>query len=204
MATTVLIDNCVWDLLWRRGVQLRDEQGGDLTFTVSPYGTQEIPPADHPNTKARAVGDYAREQLAELRAQEATWFCFGDLDDPTAGSGGFGDLQDDGTVVGGGFLTSVEGQDFRNANQHRIGGDSGTKVMKSGLPKNQTDVDYGEWSFGLPVVTLNAKDYKGAGKVIDLSGWSTGSFGDFIRSHLAAPAGTAFGRGRFGPCTPKP
>ena len=184
MLTTVLIDNCVWDLLWEKDVQLRHEQGSDLTFAVSPYGTQEIPPSDHPSEKARQVGNYARAQLAELDAQEVNWFRMSNIGDPADGKGGFGDLQADGTVVGGGYLTSVEGMEYREANQHRIGAPSGTKVKKSGLPGNETDIDYGEWSFGLPVVTLNVKDYKNAGTVIDLSTWQEGGFGDFIRAHL--------------------
>lgn len=184
MRTTVLIDNCVWDCLWERGVQLRHEQGSDLTFAVSPFGTKEIPPADHSDDKARKVGKYAREQLAELDALEVGWLQLSDVNAPSEGSGGLGDLQADGTLAGGGYVTSIEGQEYQKANRHRIGGVTGAKLQKSGLLSNETDVDYGEWSFGLPVVTLNPKDFKGAGAVIDLSGWLEGGFGDYIRAQL--------------------
>lgn len=187
MRTPILIDNCVWDLLWNRQVELLEEQGTDLAFRVSPYGTQEIPAEDHPCEKSRLVGIYARDQLAKLGQSTVQWFACSDLDDPNlAGLGGLGDLQLDGSVVGGGYLGTVEGQDYREANQHRVGGQSGTKIRKSGLLHNQTDVDYGEWSFGMPVVTLNVKDYRGAGTVVDLRSWAVGGFGDFIRSVLTA------------------
>lgn len=184
MRTTVLIDNCVWDLLWERSVNLRQEKGIDLAFSLSPLGTQEIPGDDHPDERARKVGAYARGQLAEMNAHEVEWFCMSDVGDQAVGRGGLGGLQPDGLVAGGGYFTSVEGREYREANQHRIGGATGTKRKKSGLLSNETDVDYGEWSFGLPVVTLNHKDYKGSGTVIDLREWRDGGFGDFIRAQL--------------------
>jgi hypothetical protein len=52
------------------------------------------------------------------------------------------------------------------------------------LLSNETDVDYGEWTFGLPIVTMNAKDFRGSGTVIHLEKWEHGSFGDFVRACL--------------------
>ncbi|OBS35395.1 hypothetical protein [Pseudomonas syringae] len=181
---TVLIDNCAWDRLWQRNVHLPDEQGLDLRFSVSSFGLIEIPSGEHPSEKARAVGAYAREQLAFLEAEQVVWFGFQDEGKSNSRVGGFGDLQPDGTVLGGGFLTSVEGRDYRQKNESRIGGETGSKVKKSGLLSNETDVDYGEWSFGLPVATMNVKDFKGAGTIIDLEKWHDGSFGDFVRACL--------------------
>ena len=181
---TVLIDNCAWDRLWERNVHLPDEQGNDLHFSVSNLGLIEIPSIDHSSEKAIAVGLYARNQLAQLESQPVVWFGFQAEDGKESGIGGFGDLQPDGSVVGGGFLTSVEGREYRQANESRIGGMTGTKLKKSGLLSNETDVDYGEWSFGLPIVTMNAKDFRGAGTVIHLEKWEHGSFGDFVRACL--------------------
>lgn len=181
---TVLIDNCAWDRLWERSVHLPDEQGNDLKFSVSNFGLIEIPSDEHPCEKARAVGAYARGQLAQLEAGQVVWFGFQSEGRQESGTGGLGDLQPDGSVAGGGYLTSVDGRDYRQANESRIGGVTGTKVKKSGLLSNETDVDYGEWSFGLPVVTMNGKDFKGAGTIIHLEKWEHGSFGDFVRTWL--------------------
>lgn len=184
---TVLLDNCAWDKLRNRGVDLVSEQGNDLFFTTSVYGLQEIPPADHEREDARATSAYAHDQLESLKALPVEWFGLGDANCERQDGAGFGDLLPDGTVSGGGYLTSVEGRAyFHDDSKHKkIGGESGVKPKGSGLLSNLTDVDYGEWSMGIPVVTGNAKDFKNAGKVIDLSGWVAGTFGDFVRSELA-------------------
>lgn len=175
----VLLDNCVWNLLYERKVDLLVEQADDLEFNVSDLGWLEIPSPDH---TAAAVGDYARDQLARLGKAPATWFAF--AGHPRAA--GFGDLQPDGSVVGGGYLASVEGQAYKDDDSlHRkVGGITGDKPAKSGLLKNETDVDYGDWSFSAPVVTDNIKDFKNAGRVIPLSAWTSGNFGDFVRANL--------------------
>lgn len=180
----VLIDNCAWDILESRGVNLVDERGDDLQFTVSDFGMIEIPADTHPSEDAQRVGKYARAQLAALEAEPAVWFQLQDIDDPTPSGGGFGELQPDGSVQGGGFLTSIEGQAYADANKHRIGGTSGEKRMGSGLLKHQTDIDYGEWSVGLLVITANPKDFKAGAKAVDIRTWESGSFGDFVRQAL--------------------
>lgn len=131
LLTTVLIDNCVWDRLWERNVQLGHEQGNDLAFAVSRLGMLEIPLDNHPNEKARQVGLYALAQLAELDAQVVNWLRLLDLDATGESSSVLGDLQADGIIAGGGYLTSLEGQEYREANQHHIGGASGSKRQKS-------------------------------------------------------------------------
>lgn len=178
---TVLIDNCAWDILERRQVDLVKERGEDLDFTVSALGLIEIPPGSHPSGDARRVGEYARGQLIALKARPAVWFRFKDIDDPSTGDGGLGELQSDGSVKGGGFLTSVEGQTYADANKHRIGGSGGVKRMGSGLLKHQTDIDYGEWTAGLLLVTANLKDFKAGATAVDIRTWTSGSFGDFVR-----------------------
>jgi len=183
---TVLIDNCAWDILESRGVRLVAERGGDLNFTVSDLGWIEIPADSHPSEDAQRVGAYARAQLAALEAEPAVWFQFGG--DGT-GSGGFGELQPDGSVKGGGYLTSVEGRAYAVENGHRIGGVSGMKRTGSGLLKHQTDIDYGEWSTGLLVVTANPKDFKAGANAADIRSWVSGSFGDFVRQALSSRAG---------------
>lgn len=184
--TTILIDNCAWDELLRRGVDLTHEQGSDLLFSMSRYGQQEIPSPDHERAEARATSAYVHGQIEALDMKPVEWLVLGDLDSDTVKGAGLGDLQPDGTVSGGGYLTSVEGRDFVNddTKHEKIGGKSGTKRKGSGLLSSQTDVDYGEWSMGLPVVTLNIRDFKHAGKIIDLNGWEDGTFGDFIRRAL--------------------
>lgn len=182
---TVLIDNCAWDILESRGVELVDECGEDLQFTVSDLGLIEIPADSHPSEDAQRVGKYARAQLAALEAEPAVWFQLKDINDPTPSGGGIGELQPDGSVRGGGFLTSIEGQAYADANEHRIGGNSGAKRMGSGLLKHQTDIDYGEWSAGLLVITANPKDFKAGAKAVDIRTWESGSFGDFVRQVLA-------------------
>ncbi|HCT5750009.1 MULTISPECIES: hypothetical protein [Pseudomonas] len=182
---TVLIDNCAWDILESRGVVLVDECGEDLQFTVSDLGLIEIPAGSHPSEDAQRVGKYARAQLAALEAEPAVWFQFRDINAPAPSGGGFGELQTDGSVTGGGFLTSVEGRAYADANEHRIGGASGVKRMGSGLLKHQTDIDYGEWSAGLLVITANPKDFKAGAKALDIRTWGAGSFGDFVRKALA-------------------
>jgi len=182
---TVLIDNCTWDILESRCVDLVDKRGEDLQFTVSDLGLIEIPADSHSSEDAQRVGKYARAQLAALEAEPAVWFQLKDIDDPTPSGGGFGELQPDGSVKGGGFLTSIEGQTYADANKHRIGGTSGVKRMGSGLLKHQTDIDYGEWSAGLLVITANPKDFKAGAKAVDIRTWESGSFGDFVRQALA-------------------
>ncbi|WP_152031515.1 hypothetical protein [Pseudomonas putida] len=189
MATksTVLIDNCAWDELMRRGVDLREEQATDLEFNISLNGSLEIPSEDHERSEARATGNYIREQMKAVDMKPAQWLVLGDLGSDCNQCAGLGDMMPDGNVVGGGYMTSVEGRDFANddTKHKKVGGESGTKRQGSGLLKNQTDVDYGEWSMEITVVTLNTKDFRHAGKIIDLSEWNDGSFGDFIRSKLA-------------------
>lgn len=181
---TVLIDNCAWDILESRGVELVDERGEDLQFTVSDLGLIEIPEGSHLNEDAQRVGKYARAQLAALKANPAVWFQLKDIDDPTPSGGGFGELQPDDSVKDGAFLTSVEGRAYADTNKHRIGGTSGVKRMGSGLLKHQTDIDYGEWSAGLLVITANPRDFKAGAKVVDVRTWVSGSFGDFVRQAL--------------------
>lgn len=182
---TILIDNCAWNILESRGVVLVDECGEDLQFTVSDLGLIEIPAGSHPSKDAQRVGKYARAQLAALEAEPAAWFQFRDINALAPSGGGFGELQTDGSVTGGGFLTSVEGRAYADANEHRIGGTSGVKRMGSGLLKHQTDIDYGEWSAGLLVITANPKDFKAGAKALDIRTWEAGSFGDFVRKALA-------------------
>jgi hypothetical protein len=182
---TVLIDNCAWDILESRGVDLVNERGDDLQFTVSNLGLIEIPSEDHPNEDAQRVGQYARAQLAALEAEPAVWFQLKDVDDPTPSGVGFGELQPDGSVKGGAFLTSIEGRAYADTNEHRIGGASGVKRTGSGLLKHQTDIDYGEWSAGLLVITANPKDFKTGAKAVDIRTWVSGRFGDFVRQALS-------------------
>lgn len=187
MRTKVLIDNCTWDRLWERAVSLKDEAGDDLEFAISEYGEMEIPSADHPSEKARAVSEYVSRQRSEIDV--AKWFSFGSLDSDASSKSvgsGFGTLLPNGSVSGGGYVSSVEGRAFTEANKHRIGGVTGSKLQKSGLLKNQTDIDYGEWAHGLYVVTLNIKDFSqvGSGKVINLEEWKEGLFGDFVREKI--------------------
>lgn len=184
--TTVLIDNCAWDELGRRGVDLTREQGSDLLFSMSAYGQQEIPSPDHERAEARATSAYVHGQIEALEMKPVEWLVLRDVDSDPANGAGLADLQPDGTVSGGGYVTSVEGREYVNddTKHKKVGGISGTKRKGSGLLSNQTDVDYGEWSMGLPVVTLNIGDFMHAGKVIDLNGWTAGSFGDFIRREL--------------------
>lgn len=181
----VLIDNCAWDELMRRGVDLALEQGADLQFSISIYGHQEIPPADHEREEARATGQYIREQMNAAKIQPAQWFALGDLESETAGAG-LGSLEPDGSVTGGGYMTSVQGRAFVSdeKSHKKIGGASGTKRQGSGLLKNQTDVDYGEWAFSVPLVTLNIKDFHNSIMIIDLNMWTSGNFGEFIRNEL--------------------
>lgn len=181
---TVLIDNCSWDILESRNVDLVDERGEDLHFTVSDLGLIEIPADSHTDQKAQRVGKYARAQLDALKAEPAVWFQLGDIDDPTPRGGGLGDLQPDGSVKGGGFLTSIEGRTYAEAHKHRIGGASGVKRTNSGLLKDQTDIDYGEWSVGLLVITANPKDFKAGTSAVDIRTWESGRFGDFVRLAL--------------------
>lgn len=182
---TVLIDNCAWDVLESLGVDLVNERGEDLQFTVSDLGLMEIPADTHPNEKSQRVGQYARAQLEALEAEPAVWFQLKDTEDHIPSGSGFGDLQPDGSVKGGGFLTSIEGRTYADANQSRIGGDSGVKRTGSGLLKHQTDIDYGEWSSGLLVITANPRDFKAGTKVVDIRGWVSGNFGDFVRQALS-------------------
>lgn len=177
----ILIDNCAWDVLEGRGVDLVDERGDDLQFTVSELGLAEIPDDSHPNEDARRVGRYARAQLAALEAEPVVWFRFGNVNDPSSGSGGFGDLQADGSIRGGGHLSSVEGRCYADANKHRLGGTSGEKRTGSGLLKNQTDIDYGELSAGHLVITANPKDFKDGARAVDICTWGSERFGDFVR-----------------------
>lgn len=181
----VLIDNCAWDILESRGVDLVHESGEDLQFAVSDLGLIEIPANSHPSEDAQRVGKYARAQLEALEAEPAVWFQLKDIDDLTPSGGGLGELQPDGSVKGGGFLTSIEGRAYADANKHRIGGATGVKRMGSGLLKNQTDIDYGEWSVGLLVITANPKDFKDGAEAVDIGAWESGSFGDFVRRALA-------------------
>lgn len=157
-----MIDNCVWDVLRKREVDLTREQGSDLLFSFSSYGLQEIPPLDHERAEARATSVYAREQIQALKMEPVEWHMLRDLSSHSDHRTGFGDLQPDGSVSGGGHLTSVEGREYVNdsTRHEKIGGASGTKTTGSGLPKNQTDVDYGEWSMWIPVVTVNVRDLK--------------------------------------------
>ncbi|WP_247258082.1 hypothetical protein [Pseudomonas moorei] len=182
----VLLDNCVWDLLMAKEVDLLVEQGEDLSFRISDLGEIEIPDAEHEREKARAVGVYARSQMARLGAEPVQWFSFAGDQESSRGTSGLGDLIPDGTIVGGGFLADLDGQAYSaDSGLHkRVGGASGVARTNSGLLKNQTDVDYGEWSFGLPVVTANPKDFKNAGRIIRMDGWTSGGFGDFVRREL--------------------
>jgi hypothetical protein len=70
---TVLVDNCVWDILESLRVDLVNERGEDLQFTVSALGLIEIPADSHPNEGAQRVGKYARTQLAALEAEPAVF-----------------------------------------------------------------------------------------------------------------------------------
>ena len=181
----VLIDNCAWDILESRGVDLVKERGEELQFTVSNLGLIEIPQDSHLSEDAQRVGKYARAQLAALAAEPAVWLSLKDLDDPSNTGGGLGELQSDGSVTGGGYLTSVEGRAYAEANKHRIGGSSGVKRTGSGLLKHQTDIDYGEWSASTLVITANLKDFKAGAAALDIRTWTLGSFGDFVRQALA-------------------
>ncbi len=185
LRATVLIDNCAWDILESRGVDLLEERGENLQFTVSDLGLIEIPADSHPSESAQRVGQYTRAQLAALETNPAVWFQLKDFDDPTPSGDGFGELRPDGSVQGGAFLTSVEGRAYAVANEHRIGGASGVKMTGSGLLKHQTDIDYGEWSAGLLVITANPKDFKAGAQAVDIRTWVSGSFGDFVRQALS-------------------
>ncbi|MBE7375076.1 hypothetical protein [Pseudomonas lopnurensis] len=66
LRATVLIDNCAWDILESRGVDLLEERGENLQFTVSDLGLIEIPADSHPSESAQRVGQYTRAQLAAL------------------------------------------------------------------------------------------------------------------------------------------
>lgn len=185
---TVLLDNNAWDFLRDRQVDLRAEAGTDLHFTISRLGEIEIPSKGHTSADARATNAYATEQMANLAATPVEWFVLGDLNDPDAGSGGFGDLQPNGEVIGGGYIGSLEGLAYAadDSKHKKLGGSSGTATRPTGLLQNQTDIDYGQWAMDIPVVTKNIKDFKHARLVIDLNKWVTGSFGDFIRTEIAA------------------
>jgi hypothetical protein len=184
----VLIDNCVLNFLHARNVDLLAEQGDDLTFNVSDLGWLEIPKFDTDKLEAREVGEYARDQLARLQAEPVQWFTFGDLDNPSAGKGGYGELMPDGTVKGGGYLGDLAGKIYReDPTQHKkIGGESGTKRTNSGLLRNETDVDYGEWAMNFPVVTDNGRDFKKFKNVIMIRDWGDVPFGIFIRQKLTS------------------
>lgn len=95
-----------------RQVDLRAEAGTDLHFTISRLGEIEIPSKGHTSADARATNAYATEQMAKLAATPVEWFVPGDLNDPDAGSGGVGDLQPNGEVIGGGYIGSLEGQAY--------------------------------------------------------------------------------------------
>lgn len=181
----VLIDHCAWDVLESLGVDLVNERRDDLQFTVSDLGLIEIPTDSRPAEGVRRVGKYARAQLAALGAEPAVWFQLRNVDEPISGGVGFVELQPDGSVREGGALTSVEGRTYVDANEHRIGGASGVKRTGSGLRKNQTDIDYGEWSAGLLVITANSKDFKAGARFVDIRTWVSGSFGDFVRHALS-------------------
>lgn len=124
----VLLDNNAWDFLKDRQVDLRAEAGADMHFTISRLGEMEIPPKGHTSADARATNAYATEQLANLAATPVEWFVLGDLNDPNAGSGGFGDLQSNGEVIGGGYIGSLEGQAYvaDDSKHKKLGGTSGT------------------------------------------------------------------------------
>ncbi|WP_263261888.1 hypothetical protein [Pseudomonas sp. RIT-PI-S] len=182
----VLLDNNVWDILRKKGCDLLVEAGSDLDFRVSDLGIIEVPSPDHARAEAVATGIYAREQLERLASRPVEWFRLSD-GEARQGGGGLGDLQSDGTVLGGGFLTSVEGRDFiEDPTRHKkVGGETGESLRPTGLLQNQTDVDYGEWSMAFPLVTRNVKDFKRAGRIIDISFWTKGGFGDFVRGQLS-------------------
>ncbi|MCQ4314495.1 hypothetical protein EA797_04585 [Stutzerimonas zhaodongensis] len=182
----VLIDNCVFDRLKERGVDLKAESGTDLDFRISAFGELEIPSVMHDRQDARETGKYVVEQLDNLGQPPVRWFGFAG-DDVPGGRGGLGDLAPDGTLSGGGFLSSIEGLDFlADPERHKaIGGMTGTRVRPTGLLANQTDTDYGVWSINFPLVTDNPKDFKRAGKVIPFAEWTEGAFGDFIRQSIA-------------------
>ncbi|HBN9641065.1 hypothetical protein [Pseudomonas aeruginosa] len=187
---TVLIDSCAWNKLWERNVQLLEEQGTDLCFTISTYGEQEIPdPAQETKSEnAKAVGAYIKEQMHALQMEPIQRLQLVDSETSLDVGIRLGDLAPDGSVSRGGFLSSVEGRAYvEDPSRHKkIGGKTGSKIKGSGLPSNLTDVDYGEWSIDLgPLVTDNVKDFKDAGNIIDISLWHDGSFGDFVRKQLA-------------------
>jgi hypothetical protein len=186
----VLLDNCVWHFLLAKNVDLLAEQGDDLMFNVSDLGWIEIPSAEHERLEAREVGDYAREQIARLHSEPVQWFSYGSVENPTIGKGGYGELMPDGTVKGGGYLADLTGQIYReDPTQHKkIGGESGTKRTNSGLLRNQTDVDYGEWAINFPVITDNGRDFKKFKNVIMIRDWGDTPFGDFIRENLTSIA----------------
>ncbi|MDY7536511.1 MULTISPECIES: hypothetical protein [Pseudomonas] len=182
----VLLDNCVWNFLWRRNVDLIAEQGTDLAFKISDLGEIEIPSVDHQDDEVKAIGVYAREQISRLEADPVQWFSYADSGQPGSGKGGFGELMPDGTVKGGGFFTGIEGHAYlEDPYQHKVvGGLTGEKKTKSGLLKNQTDVDYGQWALNFPIITDNEKDFKNFKKVILIKDWNDTTFGDFIREQL--------------------
>lgn len=188
----VLLDNCVFDFLLARSVDLLVEQGDDLSFNISDLGWIEIPKTDHERLEAREVGDYAREQMSRLESQPVQRFGYGDSENPGVGKGGYGELMPDGTVKGGGYFADLAGQIYReDPTQHKkIGGESGTKCTNSGLLRNQTDVDYGEWAINFPIVTHNGRDFKKFKNVIMIGDWGDIPFGDFIRANLS-PAGSS-------------
>lgn len=183
----VLLDNCVWNFLYHRKVDLLTEQGNNLAFKISDLGDVEIPSADHPDDEVRAIGEYAREQISRLETDPVQWFSYADSGKPGTGKGGFGELMPDGTVKGGGFFTGVEGHAYlEDPSQHKaVGGLTGDKKTKSGLRKNQTDVDYGQWAMNFPIVTDNEKDFKKFKTVILIRDWKDTTFGDFVRGQLA-------------------
>lgn len=183
----VFLDNCTWNFLYAKQVDLLAEQGDEYSFTVSARGFLEIPRLDHPDESVRLIGLYAHEQLNRLAAQPANRFGFGSLgEDAPLGTAGFGSLEPDGTVTGGGYFGTLEGQTFRDdpTLHKKIGGLSGVKKTNSGLLKNETDVDYGEWSLDFPLITDNLRDFKNAKYLINIKDWQHGPFGDFVTSEL--------------------
>lgn len=156
----------------------------DLQFTVSDLGLIEIPAGSHPSEDAQRVGKYARAQLAALEAEPAVWFQFRDINAPAPS--GVVSVSCRLTVASlVGVPDQRRGRAYADANEHRIGGASGVKRMGSGLLKHQTDIDYGEWSAGLLVITANPKDFKAGAKALDIRTWgrvaSVTSYGKLSR-----------------------
>ena len=175
----IYIDNCAWNILHEKNVDLSQELSGQFSLAISTYGDIEIP-----DEKAPLVAEYARNALSSS-PHEGVRKDFGFTDKfsnepPDPSIGGFGE----------GYLVDKKRVEYERTQPYLLGGKSGDKRTNSGLLRNQTDIDYAGRSLESPVITANIRDYRHAiqngGQIIDLKLWQSGieSFGDFLRAKL--------------------